>query len=50
MSIYFEKFLEIIQKKALTDRDEWNMHETDFWIYCKKAQLVITIDQNKPLQ
>ncbi len=50
MSDYFEKVERVISEKEITDLDMWKMDETGFRIGYRKAQLVVTIDPNKPLQ
>ena len=49
MSGYFEKVKRVIREKVITELDVWNMDETGFRIGCGKAQLVVTMDPNKPL-
>ena len=39
-----------MSEKDITDLDVWNMDETGFRIGCRKAQLVVTMDPNKPLR
>ena len=48
MSDYFEKIGRIIREKGITKLDIWNIDETKFRIGCGKAQLVVTMDLNKP--
>ena len=50
MSDYFEKVERVISEKEITDLDIWKMDETGFRIGYREAQLVVTIDPNKPLQ
>ena len=50
MSNYFEKIEQVMMEKGITESDVWNMDETGFRIGCWKAQLVATIDPNKPLR
>ena len=48
MSNYFEKIEWVMREKKITELDIWNIDETRFWIGSGKAQLVITMDPNKP--
>ena len=50
MSNYFEKIERITREKGITELDVWNMDETGFRIGCGKAQLVVTMDPNKPVR
>ena len=50
MSNYFEKIEQVMREKGITELDVWNMDETGFRIGCGKAQLVVTMDPNKPLR
>ncbi len=50
MSDYFEKVERFRSETGITDLDVWNMDETGFRIGCGKAQLVVTMDPNKPLR
>ena len=50
MSDYFEKIERVMRENGITDLDVWNMDETGFRIGCGEAQLVVTMDQNKPLR
>ena len=47
---YFYKFDEVMKSKGITSEDVWNMNETGFRIGCGRAQVVITLDANKPLR
>ncbi len=38
-----------MREKGIMELDMWNMDETGFRIGCGKAQLVVTINANKPL-
>ena len=48
MGDYFEKIERVMREKRITKLDVWNMDETSFRIGCGKAQLVVTMDPNKP--
>ena len=50
MSDYFEKIERVTREKGITELDIWNMDETGFLIGYGKAQLVVTMDSNKPLR
>ena len=50
MSDYFEKIEWVMREKGIIELDIWNMDETGFRISCGKAQLVVTMDPNKPLR
>ncbi len=50
MNDYVEKVERVMSKKEITDLDVWNMDETGFRIGYGKAQLVVTMDPNKPLR
>ena len=39
-----------MNKHGITDRDVWNMNETDFRIECERAQMIVTLNPNKPLR
>ncbi len=48
MSSYVEKIEWVMREKGITELDIWNMDETGFRIGCGKAQLIVTMDANKP--
>ena len=50
ISDYFENVKWVMREKGITELDVWNMDEMDFRIGCRKAQLVVTMDLNKPLR
>ena len=49
MSDYFDQVERIMREEGITEWDMWNMDETGFRIGLEKAQLVVTMDPNKPL-
>lgn len=50
ISNYFEKVECVISEKGITDLDVWYMDEISYWIRCRKAELVVTMDSNKSLR
>ena len=50
MQSYFQKLETAMKEKGITEVDVWNMDETGFRIGCGRAQLVVTLDANKPLR
>ncbi len=50
ISDYFEKIQRVMREKGVAELDVWNMDESGFRIGCGKAQLVVTMDPNKPLR
>ncbi len=50
MASYFGKLERVMKEKGITEVDVWNMDETGFRIGCGRAQLVVTLDSDKPLR
>ena len=50
MSDCFKKIERVMREKGITELDVWNMDEKGFRLGRGKAQLVVTMDPNKPLR